>query len=400
MKIQVLRADNNVTGYGRMAAEIVAALERRGVECVDYDPADEPAPYIIFMTPPQRPEGWYEGQHTALFSMWESTELAMEHLTTVPLFDTVFVPCKQNKETFGRINKNVHVTGLGCNYDEWYFTPRQMSDPFTIITAGKGGKRKGIDIAIKVFKKFRDRQIAKGFPRPRFIIKSDAVLSKPDPDIIVINDMLMSAEDERKLYEQAHVYLGLSRGEGWGMIPHQTIAQGMPTILTNAHGHADFAHYGIGIDWKPVKAETEIVGRTGEWWEPSEEKAYEALCEVFEHYDAHLELAEKNAKAIRKEFSWDKVAEKIVTTLPAPSKKITDKWVVCPQTLLLLRVAKPIDCNIGNGNYQFRPGNEYQVTADVKRVIFDAGYIDESCLDPFEEAMWVKEKPLAIDEDA
>ena len=112
MKISALYDHNVLTGYGRMSHEIVAALRRKGVEVVDYK-EDDKSPYVLFMCPPHRPEGWWKGQHTTLLTMWESTELAMEHLTVVPLFDQVLVPSQQNLEMFGRVNPHTSLFNLG-----------------------------------------------------------------------------------------------------------------------------------------------------------------------------------------------------------------------------------------------------------------------------------------------
>ena len=384
MKIQVVHARNNVTGYGRMATEIIAALKRAGADVVDYEPEDEPAPHILFMTPPQRPDGWFKGQNVSLLTMWESTELALEHLATVPLFNRVFVPSKQNLEMFGKVNPNTKYITLGVNYDEWRYTPRKEG-VFTIITGGKGGRRKGIDITIKVFKRFQAKLAEQGYPEARLIIKSDVRMREKRSDVIIIDEST-SAEEEVKLYEQAHVGLFLSRGEGWGMIPHQTIAQGIPTILTDAHGHAGFSHLGIGVKWNFCKAETEIVGRTGSWWEASEDDALEALWECFKNYDAYKQVAKLAAESCKKTLTWDHTAQQILDGLPKVSGKITDEWIKCPQTTLLLQVVQPVSCTIGGREFDFKPGQDYRVTADVKRVIYDAGYADEACLDPFEKA--------------
>lgn len=183
MRIQVEANRDSTIGYGRMADEICNAFERKGVEVVDYSDKDMTS-HIMFMAPPQRPTNWYKGQHVSLVTMWESTELAFDHLGTLPLVDTIFVPSQQNLAMFSRVNPNTHLITLGCDYDLWKYTPRSKSEPFTIITAGKGARRKGFDTAIKVFKAFRTRLAAGGFPAPRLVIKSDTTLKNPDPDII------------------------------------------------------------------------------------------------------------------------------------------------------------------------------------------------------------------------
>jgi glycosyltransferase involved in cell wall biosynthesis len=382
-----------------MSMELVAAIERAGVDVTHNGILDKTSTHVLFMAPPQRPVGWFKGQHVSLLTMWESTSLAMEHLASVPVFDHVFVPSQQNLEMFRSVNPNTTKFSLGCDYDTWSITPRVKSDPFTIITAGAGGRRKGIDVSIKVFKRFRDELVRRGFPRPRLLIKSKVNISNPDPDIFVINEQ-MSPEDETKFYAQGHVYLGLSRGEGWGMIPHQTIAHAMPTIMTDAHGHAEFSHYAMKVKCGLSPNESDIMGRSGNWWEPDEDMALQLLNICFDNYETFAANSVRNAKGIRDEFTWDKGAEQILAHLPKVQNKNIGEWVVCPQTYLKLIVTKPIDCNIGSETYSFRPGKEYEVTADVKRVMFDAGFVDEACLDRYEKITYEKPKPTYIDEEA
>lgn len=382
MKIAAHYDHSPVTGYGRMSTEIVAALQRAGVEVLDGpDPTVE---HVLFMTPPHRPEGWYKGQKTTLLSMWETTELAFEHNASLPLFDTVIVPSEQNREMFGAVNPNTYFVPLGCDYDQWQYIERQYSDPFTIITAGQGGRRKGIDIAIRVFKRFRDIIKTSGYPSPRLLIKSVVTLENPDPNIIVL-DAPMTAEEELNFYKSGHVYLGLSRGEGWGMIPHQTIAQGMPTILSNAHGHASFARFGLGVNCGFMEAENGVWGRNGNWWAPDEDQALDHLLNVFYSYDQHLEAAKINAEGIRKEFTWDRTAAGILEHMTSSPDFEAGEWIECPQRYLTLRVNQYCECTIAGNMHTFIPGNDYAVTADVKRVLYDAGFVDESCLDRAEK---------------
>ena len=394
MKLAIYGSNARELGYGRMANEIRSAITRQGVEIIDYGD-NAKASHVLFITHPSRPGGWYEGQSTTIFTMWETTELAFDHLTSLPFFEKILVPCEANREIFSRVHENVSVVPLGCDYERYFPIKRTLSHPFTVITGGKGPRRKGFDMAYRVFNDFSKWVSEQGYQKPRLIIKGDATLSRHHDDIIVVKETL-TPEDEAKMYASAHVYLGLSRGEGWGMIPHQTIAQACPTILTDAAGHAEFSKYGIPLSWHPVEAINEIVGRSGNWWEPDEEEALEALKSVFSNYEFHSKRAMENADKIL-EFNWDRTATEILENLPEPGK-LTGKWVEFPKAYLSLKVLRPLDCNIGAEVHSFRPGTEYNVTADVKRVIYDAGYLDPACIDPFEKAIYEKPRPSNIDE--
>lgn len=393
MRIQVYSPGIPHTGYGRMGFAIIDALERNGAEIRlvnDYAAKiPDPAPNVLFMCPPQRPAGWYDGQRVSILTMWESSELAFEHLTTVPVFDQVFVPSKQNLELFGAVNDNTHLISLGCDYGVWNPTPRKPQRPFTVFTGGKGAHRKGFDITLKVFRRFSDRVQAQGHPAPRLIIRGAANLSKRYEDVHVMDDYI-SDEEEATLFEEAHVYMGLSRGEGWGMIPHQTIAQGIPTILTDAHGHAEFSHYGIGVPWHETTSLTDVVGRSGYWWEADEDAAYEALCNVYDNYEIECRKAMLNAEMIREDLTWDKTAKQILSHMSNEKFFSPGEWQYCPQYLLRVKVTQALDCFIGGTEHSFRPGKEYEVTADVKRVLYDANCLDPSCIDAQERAIYKK----------
>ena len=398
MKIAISRPGDAVTGYGRMATEIVHALKHRGIEVTDYDPNDNTPTHLIFTSSPLRPQGWYKHQHVSLLTMWETTQLPHEFIAPLPLFDQLIVPSQQNFELFSKYNPNVTRINLGVNYKEWKYTPRK-DGVFTVITGGKGGRRKGIDIAIKVFRRFQAELAKHGYPAARLIIKSDVQLQKPSDDIIVLDESLL-AKDEIKLYEQAHVGLYLSRGEGWGMIPHQTIAQGIPTILTDAHGHVGFSHYGIGVKWHHIPAENDIFGTgiNGSWWEADEDDALDALLQCFKNYEAHLQVAKFAAELCRKNLTWDATAKQILASLPDNESIISTEWVECPQLKVPLKVNQKTSCTIGGKEFTFQPGFEYQVVPDVRRVIHSAGFLDMSCLDLFEMSKLGTPRTRYIDE--
>ena len=118
---------------------------------------------------------------------------------------------------------------------------------------------------------------------------------------------------------------------------------------------------------------------------------------MFYNYESHLTRAKKNAEEI-KSLTWDATAEQILSKLPElPDSISSTEKVIAPKAYLSLKVKSPIQCNIGPKDFQFIPGREYQVTPDVKRVMYDSGYLDESCLDVYEKATYNKPKGF-IDE--
>ena len=75
----------------------------------------------------------------------------------------------------------------------------------------------------------------------------------------------LTSEEEVALYSMCHVYVQPSRGEGFGLRPLQAIAQGCPTIATNAHGHAAFSVIRSPTPWDgPCKKPRHKVSTTGQ----------------------------------------------------------------------------------------------------------------------------------------
>ncbi len=119
-------------------------------------------------------------------------------------------------------------------------------------------------------------------------------------------------EEEIALYEMAHCYLQPSRGEGFGLQPLQAIAQGIPTILTDAHGHASFSHLGWGIGSKPVKAAYFIYGDAGEWWEPDLDDLCDRMRWMYDNWTEATITAAYASDVVAEQFTWKHTAEKFI----------------------------------------------------------------------------------------
>jgi glycosyltransferase involved in cell wall biosynthesis len=112
------------------------------------------------------------------------------------------------------------------------------------------------------------------------------------------------------------------------MIPFEAMATGLPTIVTNLTGCADFAHYGI-----PLSAEYgdatfnnhEYNTDTGKWAIPDFDELIEHMKNVPNEYDLFKQAAVHSAKIIHQEHSWPAVADMIITRFNEFEKNITPK---------------------------------------------------------------------------
>lgn len=334
---------------------------------------------VAWASVPAHARGWWKGQTPVLFTMFETDHLPASFRENLHEFDTIIVPSKQNLELFSRYHDNVHFVPLGIDTERWHYVERKMpTNRFVFMVAGRGA-RKGTDLAYKAFRKcFPNGSWGDG-PVPYLVMKSP----KPEDfygDRIEVVTGYLDGPAERDLYAQAHVYLGPSRGEGFGLQPLQAIAQGIPTILTAAHGHESFAHLGMGIGSKMEKAGYFIYGNSGNWWEPDFDELCDTMLWAYHNYDEAVANAAANAPKAAAEFTWKRAADGFLDAIGrdrlTPLATPATEWHQPTGRLYKVVLNADHKADIGGSIYAFIKGKEYRVPADVKRILFDAGLVD------------------------
>jgi len=377
MKIAVGYVPKAHIGYGRMGIELVAALGDLGVEVVT---PDEEAPALCYMAFPSHAGPRDAAQLFTCLTMWEGDHLPETFRDSFHCFDRLLVPSSENVELFGQHHHDVRYQPLGINPARWGFVPR--SEPvgrFTFLTSGRG-QRKGVDLVARAFHEVFG-QMSGADPEPHLVVLG--ALEHPPRNVTVVASKL-SAVDEVALYAQAHTYVAAARGEGWGMRPLQAIAQGCPTILTDAHGHRAFSHLGTPIPATLAPAATFAFGDAGQWWEPD----YDALCTaMLAHYTdwtTYAGRAEASSSEAHRAFTWQRAAEALINNhgsevLSAPYEP---SGIVVPldHATYPLRVNRRCGGDIGGVTYRFEPDTTYDVPADVLEVMRRGGYATDEVL--------------------
>lgn len=379
-------------GYGRMGVDLTAALAARGVAVYDHLPmpgVETPEGRIAkrtnavcWMSTPSHAVGWWKGMHTSLLTMFESDTLPESFRQSLDEFDQIIVPSYQNLELFGAYHDRVTMIPLGVDPIQWAYVPRKEPGQFfNFLTAGSGS-RKGTDLTFKAFQKVFATWPKDG-PIPRLIMKNPRNEPFIADNVEIIPGRVTDAE-EIAIYARAHAYVQPSRGEGFGLQPLQAIAQGIPTILTAAHGHDSFAHLGYGLDATKSKADYFIFGDAGEWWEPNFDQLCEYMAYLYLNWEEAFALAEKNSKTALEDFTWDKMAERFIDCLGDAldvEYSGSGEWYTPSLRRYRLRVRMPWLADMAGVSHYFEPGRDYWETADVKRILFEASVLDPECLD-------------------
>lgn len=390
-------------GYGRMGVDLIEAVKRQGVEVFDDLPNPQTSGaqkfiphtegrsavcgHVSWLSTPGHYRGHWKGQTTSLLTMWESNLLPEPFRESLDVFDTIIVPSQQNKELFGRYHKNVRYVPLGIDPSQWFPMERPTLDEphFTFLISG-GGYRKGSELVIEAFRKVFDGRVPDG-PAPRLFVHSAKASEFPKDERIHLITGKLTDEEEVALYSMAHCYVQPSRGEGFGMRPLQAIAQGCPTIATNAHGHAAYGGYityPLGWTLQETPPQSFHHGPAGSWWEPNFDELCQAMEDVYLHYNVAVSRARTAAQMVGQLFTWDMTASKYLNAIGRDQLELPDvdpvEWVEPVARRYLVRVNSTRFFEVGGMQYLLEPGHDYWEPADVKRVLFDGGHLDVSCL--------------------
>lgn len=398
-ELTLLHVHEQAIGYGRYGVELAKQLTALDVDV--YDDLGEPdetrpahqVPFagartkrtnvVAWISTPGHATGWYRDQYTVVSTMWEAQRLPESFRETLPEFDLIVVPSHHNVELFSRYHPNVKFVPLGVDPAMWHYQPRTPAAEFRFLIGGSG-PRKGTDLAYKAFRALWGKEGSWGSgPVPYLVMKSPKGGEYPGDRIEVVSGRI-SAQSEVDLYAGAHCYLQPSRGEGFGLQPLQALAQGLPTVLTAAHGHDSFAHLGLGIGATPARSAYFIYGDAGDWWEPDFDELCDRMRWVYENYDQAVDEGKSAAAAVANEFTWANTAARFVDAIGPERLSVPysgdGSWHAPERLRYEVVVNRPWYCEIAGRAYRFTPGTPTYELADVKRVLWEAGILDDRCV--------------------
>ena len=121
--------------------------------------------------------------------------------------------------------------------------------------------------------------------------------------------MLFEYRSLVKIYNQAHCLVYPTNGEGFGLIPFQGIATGLPTIVTNATACADFAEMSVPLDSSPAPGKGIHLG---DWVNPDLDDLRDKMKYVYENFDEVKEKTLHSANIIHSTQTWGHIGQMII----------------------------------------------------------------------------------------
>ena len=315
---------NTAVGYGVAGYGIVRSLGATGHDVrIDWPEADVE---IAFCQPDGSSWSNPDAYHIQ-YTPWESTELRDGWLEAFndDAVDEVWTTspwCKSVYESSGII-KPIYVYEHGI--DPWWKPTRRVQNgPLKVLHVGEPATRKGGQLAYEAFKTvFGDRGDATLTIKAHFMStireygRGGSIIGKPQ-DVMRNVKTIYNEMTERELidlYLNHDVLVYPSAGEGFGFIPLQGIATGLPVITTY-----DWAPYerfiidDLKIESTQIKSPWQFE-HPGLIYDPNYASIVKALETVANDYDKYAGRAYKNAFKVHEEYNWENQTNRVWNAL-------------------------------------------------------------------------------------
>lgn len=279
------------------------------------------------------------GAKWVIMQPWELSQLRKDFIDTFTQADQIWTPSNYSRQCMinsGLDFNKVQIVPNGIN--PIIFTP--IGEKYKLDTYKKlkflycGGTiyRKGIDILLRAYLKAFTRNdevclVVKDMGGDSFYRGQNAEQMIEDfkknpnaPEIIYIKEYL--AENEiASLYRACNVFVSPYRGEGFSLPTLESMACGLPVIVTEGGSTEDFAISSFSVK---IPAEQKSVGSqygqyelTGEAYllEPNEEELTEILKRFYKAPNSFLSRGLIASAYARENWNWQKSALKMFSLI-------------------------------------------------------------------------------------
>jgi glycosyltransferase involved in cell wall biosynthesis len=197
-------------------------------------------------------------EYKVLFTMFESTKMPADWDKYLKMADEIIVPSKFCQRVLkGQFGVDATVINLGYDREVYKKIERKKSKEFTFLHYDAFKWRKGWDIVLTAF----DEEFLADEPA-KLILKS--VNAESTPPMVAYKNVekiteALSDDKMMELMARANCFVFPSRGEGFGLTPLEAMATGMPAIVPNAHGIAEYWDWEImpNLELNTIKANYE-----------------------------------------------------------------------------------------------------------------------------------------------
>lgn len=300
------------TGYGNASRLLIEALEGRSVFVQSGSSI-----CLNFCMPPD----YRYSDYTIGYTPWESTEVPKTWEAGLRGVDDLWTTSSWVADVFRRFRDDpIWVFPHGIESCWTPFKHNRENRPFTFLHVGEPAERKGGDILLQAWHKaFRNRKDVRliykciKFPACRVKDKSGSIIASPGMiDNIDVITNIYSQEELLSLYNSSDCLVYPTRGEGFGLIPFEAMASGLPTILPSQGGTRDFAPMSpLRLNNSMWVTSTEEIIHPGLWMDHDVDELIYLMEYAIDNYEHISEQAYSSAQDIHMLYSWDLIALQI-----------------------------------------------------------------------------------------
>ena len=305
------------TGYGLAGFGIVTSLQRCG-HTVTFK--DSTAPVEIAFCMPDDAEWSNPTAYHIQMTPWESTKLKPGWAINFNKADEVWATSQWVADVYRAegVTVPVYVYEHGIDLD-WTPRRRRAGNVIKFLHVGEPAPRKGGQMAMEAFHDvFGDRKDvsltikAWRYSAIRVYDRQGSIVGLPQdvyPNVKAIYNNLEGPEMVY-LFHQHDVLVYPSMGEGFGLIPLQALATGMPTICTEAWApYRRFLSPELALESTLVDSPHPIM-HPGCFYLPDYEGLKKSYRYAADNFDRLAGVAYKNSFIVRDEYSWDYLTQK------------------------------------------------------------------------------------------
>lgn len=262
--------------------------------------------------------------YNVLYSAHETTEICDRWVRCLNKADEIWATSSWIADVYkAKVDKPVYVVPHGVS-GKFIPAKRKVKDnKFVFLHLGEPYIRKGGQVTVEAFiEEFGHNEdvilLIKSYKMGHTIRipDEDGNLVPPEKlyrNIITINDSL-SFSEYLKVLHNTHCLVYPSWGEGFGMMPLEAMASGMPVISSWEWAeYKDEIKHKIESDLVPVPSNIPNYLKEsylGEIYMPRKESIRKLMREVYENHEQEFKESSVKAVKIHKEWNWEDVIAK------------------------------------------------------------------------------------------
>jgi glycosyltransferase involved in cell wall biosynthesis len=300
MKLSLNNGDSKVhTGFGHATLKLMSNIPKTGHSLL----LNRSAPIEVTFSHPEYYHFINPNAYKVGYTAWESTELKRSWIQHLDKINELWVPNKFCEDVFQRfvdIPIRVFPHGIDGVFER---KQREYNGVVKFLHVGHPAYRKNLHDTINAF-----LELYKGRMDVTLTIKAydrSGVIGLDEPNIHVIEDTVSYAEMVKILHDH-HILFYPSWGEGFGLIPLQALATGMPVVVVD--GWCDYDYFVPDLIIKSdLKYNPWQMIHPGKMFQPDYDDIKQKMLYCEENIEMLLNRHYLASEEVHRDWAWEKV---------------------------------------------------------------------------------------------